>query len=284
MNIWCLVSNADDYLEKYGEAITKDRNGVRLVFIDYAGVEISQGTEPAFYFMGKKLEKPDAFWAWTGNTDARVIEHLLLGMGIKSITNLDEQSVTRSKIATYDRLAKAGLPVPRTFVFFNHPDREMIEKEFSYPFVIKPDNGFGGEGVALIHDKKEFDEYLSDLKYGVAYMAQEYISTSRGKDLRVVMLKGECYVSITRQAGSPDEFRSNIHQGGSADHYELDEDTIRLCKKAASLFDLKFLGLDLMFGEDGFVFTEVNSFPGLDMKRRNEIMQTLIGDFIEENS
>ena len=285
MKIWCLVSCIDDYIEKYGEKfINRKWDGFDLIFIDYSCIEIGTGDGPVFYCMGKRLELPDAFWAWTGNTDSRVIEHLLLSCGIKSIANLKEQDVARSKVATYNRIASAGLPVPRTFVFFNHPDRDMIKERFPYPFVIKPDNGFGGEGVALIHDDNEFDAYLADLKFGVAYMVQEYIATSRGRDVRVVMLKGDCFHSYIRQAGDPDEFRSNIHTGGSRLPFELDGETKKMCRKAAALFDLKVIGLDLMFAENGFVFSEVNSFPGLQKEYRNKVIETVIGDFLRENN
>lgn len=284
MKIWCLVSNVDDYIEKFGEKfINKKWDGFDLIFIDYSSIEIGTGERPAFFCMGKKLELPDAFWLWTGNTDARVIEHLLISCGIKSISNLEEQNVVRSKVATYNRMAAAGLRVPRTLVFFNHADRDMIKEKFSFPFVIKPDNGFGGEGVALIHNDEELESYLADLKYGVAYMAQEYISTSRGRDVRVVMLNGECFHCYIRQAGDPDEFRSNIHTGGSRVAYELDDETKEMCRKAAALFDLKVIGLDLMFGEDGFVFSEANSFPGLQKEYRDQVFKTVIGDFLREN-
>ncbi|MCR5746156.1 MAG: ATP-grasp domain-containing protein [Lachnospiraceae bacterium] len=282
MKIWCLSSNLDDKLEKYGMKIKKGKN-YELIFIDYTSIEIKTGEEPTLFCMGEKLELPDAFWLWTTNTDVRIIENMLLSLGVKSITNLDEQTVVRSKVATCNRMAKAGLPIPRTFVFFNHPSKEQIKEKFSYPFVIKPDNGLGGEGVALIHNDKELDDYLSDLKYGVAYLAQEYISASKGRDLRVIMLKGEILLGVLRQASNPDEFRSNVHVGGTAELYEVDEKARELCKKAAALFDLKLLGLDLMFTEDGFVFSEANSFPGLSKELRDKVTDIVIEDFIQEN-
>lgn len=278
MNIWCIASNVDSFVEKHKNDPVPNGDGIHLIFIDYAEIEIRNGDVPAFYIKGEKAELPDAFWMWITNTESNLVENLLLASGVRSVVNIAEQDVCRSKVATYDRLARAGLPVPKTWVFFNHPDKSSIKSHFPYPFVIKPDRGFGGEGVALIKNDEELDEYLKGIRYGTAYMVQEYISASRGKDLRVVMLNGECYVSIVRKAGNPEEFRSNIHQGGSAEKFEPDEDTIKMCKKAASLFDLKFLGLDLMFGDNGFVFAEVNSFPGLDDRRLKEVIDVVTGD------
>ena len=283
MRIWCLVSNVDSHVRKYGTKLLEEHEGAyQLVVMDYATLEIKTGEgQPAFYCMGQKLELPDAFWVWTSNTDTRVIENLLLACGAKSIVNLHEQDVARSKIATYHRLAAANIRVPRTFVFFNHVDRAEIEAQFAYPFVIKPDNGSSGQGVALIHDQAELDAYLSELKAGVAYMAQEYVATSRGRDLRVVMLNGECLMSFVRQSTNEQEFRSNLHLGGKIVEYEPDEQTRELCRKVAALYDLPVLGLDLMFADDGFVLTEVNSYPGLRRDDRNKFITAVISDYLQ---
>ncbi len=286
MKIWALMSNVDDILEKQGEAAFKQFPGIsEPVLIDYLDVKIGTDQETEFYYKGQKLELPDAFWPMLSNTDAFVIENLLLNSGVKSLINMDEVAVARSKIATYQRLAQNGVRVPETIAFFNHPDKNSILEKFNYPFVMKPDNGFGGEGVALIHNEEELDAYLKNLKYGIAYMAQEYISTSRGKDLRVIFLNGEIIRASVRSAQDPNEFRSNIHVGGKYLSYELDEKTKQLCEKVAGLFDLPMIGLDLMFGEDEFVFAEVNAFPGLTtiLHKLTEAEQIIIKKFQEKN-
>ena len=280
MKIWCLVSHVD---KEYGAKLIEDRESdYELVLMDYASLQIKTGdTKPTFYCLGQELEVPDAFWVWTSNTDTRVIENLLLASGAKSIANLREQDVARSKIATYQRLAAANVRVPRTYVFFYHTEREEIEAQFDYPFVVKPDNGPSGQGVALVHDGDELDAYLAERKPGVAYMAQEYVSTSRGRDLRVVMLNGEFFTCFVRQSTNDKEFRSNLHLGGKIVDYELDEQTLEICRKVAALYDLPIIGLDLMFAEDGFVFTEVNSFPGLHKADRNRFIAAVISDFLQ---
>lgn len=285
MKIWCMVSNVDSHVRKYGKALLdRGDKAYQLVVLDYASLEIQTGeAEPAFYCMGERLELPDAFWVWTSNTDTRVVENVLLACGAKSIVNLHEQDVARSKIATYHRLAAAGIRVPRTFVFFNHVERDQITAQFAYPFVIKPDNGSSGQGVALIGNDEELDAYLADLKPGVAYMAQEYVATSRGRDLRVVMLNGECLMSFVRQSTNEDEFRSNLHLGGKIVDFEPDEQTKELCRKVAALYDLPVLGLDLMFADDGFVLTEVNSYPGLRKGDRDKFIQTVVSNYVQQH-
>lgn len=284
MRIWCLISDIDFYVEKFGKALLGQKeDGYELVVLDYASVEIRTGdATPSFYCMGERLELPDAFWVWTTNTDTRVIENLLLECGAESIVNLHEQDMTRSKIATYHRLAAADVPIPRTFVFFDHVERDEIVSQFSYPFVIKPDNGSSGQGVALIHDDAELDDYLAQLSPSVAYMAQEYVATSRGRDLRVVMLHGEYFMSFVRQSTNAQEFRSNLHLGGEIVPFEPDEQTKELCRKVAGLFDLPVVGLDLMFADDGFILTEVNSYPGLHREDRDRFVRSVIADYLRK--
>lgn len=282
MRVWALISNVDDVLKKYGEnAFRMFPGGVEPILIDYIDARVVTGEQLEIRYKGEKLELPDAFWPMISNTDAFAIENLLLGAGVPSVIDLKEVAVARSKLATYQRLANQGIRVPKTVAFFNHPDKKAILDRMDYPFVVKPDNGFGGEGVALVHNEEELDAYLEKLQYGVAYMAQEYIATSRGRDLRVILLDGEILRASVRSARDPKEFRSNIHQGGEYLSYELTEADIALCKKVAGMFDLPMIGLDLMFGDGEFVFAEVNAFPGLTtmLDKLEKAVNLVVGKF-----
>lgn len=264
MKIWMLLANIDDALKAVGDSLLDSRyEGVVSVPIDYIDMLVDTNQQLKVYYKGKEIELPDMFWPAMTNTDLFVVEKLLINAGVKCALNLDEVAVAKSKIATYQRLASNGIRVPKTLVFFTHPDKNVILDSFDYPFVMKPDNGFGGVGVSLIHNEAELDDYLSKQVQGVAYMAQEYISTSFGKDVRVVMLEGELYYSAMRDSNNPDEFRSNMHQGGKMKEFPIDDDTKAFCKKIASLFDLPILGLDLLFGDGEYILVEVNAFPGM---------------------
>ena len=43
------------------------------------------------------------------------------------------------------------------------------------------------------------------------------------------------------------------------------------------------MGKLLLQRKDGFVFSEANSFPGLQKEYRDKVFQTVIGDFLKEN-
>ena len=137
----------------------------------------------------------------------------------------------------------------------------------------------------LIHNDAELDEYMENLTGSVTYIAQEYIASSKGRDLRVVMLGGKKLFAIVRSAATADEFRSNVHLGGTIKEVDIDEDTHTLCKKIAGLYDLDLIGIDLLYAEDGFIVAEVNSFPGIMgevLPYLNSAAQYVIGNFIEK--
>lgn len=283
MKVWCLLANIDDLLHIAGERLLESRHeGLINIPIDYIDISVETSNELKVYYKGKEIELPDMFWPAISNTDSFVVENLLINAGVKCALNLDEVAVARSKIATYQRLARNGMRVPKTLVFFNHPDKNVILQQMRYPFVMKPDNGYGGVGVSLIHNESELDDYLSKQVQGVAYMAQEYISTSFGKDIRVVMLNGEPYYSAMRNSNNPNEFRSNVHQGGEIKEFPIDDATKAYCKKIASLFDLPLLGLDLLIGDGEYVVVEVNAFPGMMPDVSYNAYKTLLEGFEEK--
>ena len=258
--------------------IGKDKE---VLFCEYSTIEICRNGELAITCLGEKVEKPDYFWPLLGSTDGFILENMLQDAGIPSILNLRELQVARSKIATYQRLAQNGIRVPDTMVFFKDSDPGTLSGRFGFPFVVKPDSGFGGIGVELIHNEQELKDYFATLSYGQAYVAQEYIATSKGRDIRVVVLHGRYYFSMERHASNPDEFRSNVHVGGTTQEKTLTEEEKVFCEKVASIFDLPIIGLDLMIGDGEYVLAEVNAFPGMPGRKMMDAYASVIDDFME---
>ena len=161
MKILALVASQDSTVEdvktngrrQMQALIGKDKE---VLFCEYSTIEICRNGELAITCLGEKMEKPDYFWPLLGSTDGFILENMLQDAGIPSILNLRELQVARSKIATYQRFAQNGIRVPDTMVFFKDSDPETLSGRFGYPFVVKPDSGFGGVGVELIHTLQLF--------------------------------------------------------------------------------------------------------------------------------
>jgi len=50
--------------------------------------------------------------------------------------------------------------------------------------------------------------------------------------------------------------------GGSGAWWEPDEEAIRIAKAVVNVMDMKLCGVDLLFGEKGYIVGEINSMPG----------------------
>lgn len=186
-------------------------------------------------------------------------------LGVFNYNSVDAKRNAMSKISTYQLLAKEGLPIVKTLVFHKNMTKETLMTEIGLPMVIKPDDGFGGEGVELVKTEAELEIVLEKIQSSDSLMlVQEFVSTSRGRDVRVITIGHEAVFAACRTAGNKDEFRSNLKVGGSAEEYPLTDEIKELCHKVSKAIGLNMSGIDLMFLEEGFVVGEVNSSAGFD--------------------
>ena len=170
------------------------------------------------------------------------------------------------KMATYTELARRGIPVPRTvpaplcYTPGSVPSADMLDKAerlFGYPMVVKTSCGSGGKGVYKADCRAELEDIERRLLFS-PHMFQEYIRPSEGRDVRVITIGGKVLGAMLRRAPEG-EFRSNIAAGGSGTPFELDDAGRELCERVSSVVGADYAGIDLLFGEDGYVVCEVNS-------------------------
>lgn len=122
------------------------------------------------------------------------------------------------------------------------------------PVVIKPRNGKGGEGVALIHS--------GSIKRDDSLVYQKPAS-DLGKDLRVFVIGGKIIASVLRT--STTDFRSNYCLGGGIEIYHLSESELKLVKKIISLVQGDYYGIDFVFNNGKIVFNELEDSVGARM-------------------
>lgn len=133
---------------------------------------------------------------------------------------------------------------------------DEIERELSYPLIVKECFGSLGKGVYLVKDRKELCAVSRSLRQK-PHVFQEFIAESVGRDLRVIVIGGEPIASMQRI--SKTDFRSNAELGGRGERYPVDEDAIAICRRVAACLKLDYFGVDLLFGKDGYCVCEVNS-------------------------
>lgn len=160
-----------------------------------------------------------------------------------------------NKAKQYIQLAAAGLPMPRTIVApkvypnFSISDSgyfERVIETLKLPMIIKEGHGSFGMKVYLIETEQDFYERVESLR-GIDFVFQEFIASSRGRDIRVNIVGGEIVAAMYRH--SETDFRANITNGGKASSIELTESQRKLALDAAEAVGAVFAGVDLLFGE-----------------------------------
>jgi ribosomal protein S6--L-glutamate ligase len=118
----------------------------------------------------------------------------------------------------------------------------------------------------------------------VNLLVQEYIEEAGGADIRVLVVNGEVVGAMKRQ-GAEGDFRSNLHQGGSATAHKLTRKEKSTAIAAAKAMGLGVCGVDMIPSSRGPLVMEVNSSPGLEgiEKSTNLDIASKIMDYIEKS-
>jgi ribosomal protein S6--L-glutamate ligase len=95
------------------------------------------------------------------------------------------------------------------------------------------------------------------------FLVQEFISESKGSDIRCFVIGGKVVASMLRKA-KPGEFRSNLHRGGTSSNVKLTPEERKAARRAATAVGLNVAGVDILRSKHGPLVLEVNSSPGLE--------------------
>ena len=191
----------------------------------------------------------------------------------------------------YQALQEAGVRIPKTYIApktfegLNYSDRsflKVVAKEIGYPMVIKEAYGSFGEQVYLASDEESANRLIDQIGYK-DFLMQEFIASSKGRDIRINVVGDNAIVSMLRENNN--DFRSNISNGGKGSLYEPSQEYIGLAVKAAKALGLDFAGVDVMFGEDGPIICEVNSNPQFasTLRATGVNLADYIADYILKN-
>ncbi|WP_391202233.1 ATP-grasp domain-containing protein [Psychrobacillus sp. L4] len=185
-----------------------------------------------------------------------LLAKFLKNEGIPVFNDPDVIEICDNKARQYMTLAKAHIPMPRTIiapkVYANFTIQhsgfyEQVLQTIHLPMIIKEAHGSFGMKVYLIETKKQFFDKAEELN-GKEYVFQEYIESSRGRDIRVNVVGGQVVACMYRH--SETDFRANITNGGTASPIILTERQKEVAILAAQALNAEFAGVDLLFGED----------------------------------
>ena len=91
--------------------------------------------------------------------------------------------------------------------------------------------------------------------------ADAFLEEAAGEDVRCLVIGGKVVAAMKRTAAG-DDFRSNLHRGGSAVTVRITKEEREAALRSAKVFGLGIAGVDLLRGSEGPKVLEVNSSPG----------------------
>lgn len=230
-------------------------------------IDLQQGS-PALYFRQKLLSDYDAVLPRIGTS--------ITYFGTAVVRQFQEMDVycantalgitnSRDKLRSLQVLSRHHIGIPRTtFVKDKKDVLPAIERVGGAPVVIKLIEGTQGIGVLLAESTKAAEgiiELLQSQKQNV--LVQKFVAESKGKDIRALVV-GDRVVAAMRRVAQGQEFRSNVHRGGSTEAVNLSDEYQRTAVRAAHILGLRIAGVDMLEGKDGPQIMEVNSSPGLE--------------------
>lgn len=289
MRVYILSRNSTLYSTKRLVEAAKKR-GWEVRVIDYlkCSIEIMKN-ELKINYKGEELPIPDAIIPRIGASrtfyGTAMVRHFEM-MDVFTVTGSLAIKRSRDKLRSLQILSKNGVDMPKTVFASNKSSaKDVIELSGGAPLVLKILEGTQGVGVVLVDSEKAAKSVL-DAFYGmdVNLLVQEYIEEAGGADIRAFIVNGEVVGAMKRQ-GAEGDFRSNLHQGGTAVAHKLTRKEKSTALAAAKAMGLGVCGVDMIPSSRGPLVMEVNSSPGLEGIEKSTGIDIAgkVMDFIEKS-
>ncbi|MCK0171846.1 30S ribosomal protein S6--L-glutamate ligase [Aliiroseovarius sp. S1123] len=227
-----------------------------------------QGVGAEVHYDGRKLPHFDAIIPRIGASITAYgtsVVRQFESTGTYSLSASSGISVSRDKLHAHQVLARHRIGMPDT-AFARSPkdSKNLINLVGDAPVILKLLESAQGKGVVLAETRKAAESVISAFRGLKAdFLVQHFVKEAAGEDIRCIVLGGKVVAAMRRQ-GPPGEFRSNLHQGGSAQKVRITKQERETALKAARAMGLEFAGVDLLRSEGGPKVLEVNSSPGLE--------------------
>ena len=245
---------------------------------------------PEVYYEGKPAIGYDAVIPRIGASITQYGLSILRQFEMRGCWPLNESVAigrSRDKLRSMQILAKHGLGLPLT-AYANDPKQaeEIIKAVNGPPVVIKLLEGTQGIGVVLAETMSSAKSVIEAFRgANVNILVQEFIKEAGGTDIRAFVVGGKV-VATMKRTGAPDDFRSNLHRGGSAELVKITPAERATAVNAAKRMGLNVCGVDMLRSNHGPVIMEVNSSPGLEgiENATGKDIAGLIIDYIAANA
>ena len=193
---------------------------------------------------------------------ARILEK----SGIPMFNKADFIKLCDDKMLTFIKCADMGIKMPDTFAgplvysSIQEPHLEFLDEiiaKLGFPMVVKKVYGSLGEGVFLVQNKDELISLYKEICHSPV-LFQRYVSSSKGRSIRVIVIDGKVFGAFIRKNGG--DFRSNFGTTAGSEKLENPDKYISFAAKIAEKLQIEYAGIDLLDDDNGdIVMCEINS-------------------------
>ncbi len=216
------------------------------------------------------------------------ISPIFEALGIKVFNSTESLKQAKNKWLSHLLFTRHGIPTPKTLLgdgLGAGCSYAFIQQQLGSPFVLKGLFGMKGEQVHLVDNQATFDRLVQQFnRLGESFLAQSFIASSAGRDVRVHVIGNQAIVGIERIAETG--FKSNYALGGQSREYPLTEAMKNLAVKATQAIGLDIAGVDILLSEEGPVICEVNGISAFrtvtlntDINLPEKIFQHILENF-----
>ncbi|TFB11051.1 RimK family alpha-L-glutamate ligase [Candidatus Marinimicrobia bacterium MT.SAG.2] len=221
----------------------------------------------SIYYSGRKVNPPDVIIPRIGatltNYGISVVRQFEI-LGSKVLNSADSISRSRDKMRALQLLAAEGIHIPKT-VMARNPNQlvRALQLTGGPPTILKLIEGTQGIGVILSETRQSFESTLDTLwNLGQDILIQQFMAESKGRDIRAFVINGKVVAAMKREAAA-EEFRANIHRGGTGKMVTLSSIQEETAIRATEIIGLGIAGVDFFDIPGEPIIIELNSSPGL---------------------
>jgi len=223
---------------------------------------------PEIHYDGKRLPRYDVVIPRIGasiTSYGTAVLRQFETLGTYCVNGSAGITASRDKLHAHQVLAGYKIGMPTTAFAASPKDTgNLIGLVGTAPLIVKLLESTQGKGVVLAETKKAAESVIDAFRGLKAnFLVQDFVKEASGEDIRCFVVAGKVVASM-RRTSAGDDFRSNLHRGGTAESVKLTAEERKTAIKSAKAFNLALAGVDLLRSNDGPKILEVNSSPGFE--------------------
>lgn len=228
-------------------------------------LDVKRNNELLTYIRDGKLESDLPKYDFVIYLDKdRYVADMLERQGYRLFNSMNSIVKCDDKMLTHICLSNSGIKMPTsissTLCYRDDGNRKYlndVEKKLGYPLIVKENYGSLGKQVYLVKNRAELEDIENKLIH-TPHIFQEFISSSKGKDFRIIVIGHKVVAYMKRE--NKNSYLSNLATGGTASVVELPKEYLNMAVEASKILNLDYCGVDILEGVNGEpILSEVNS-------------------------